>query len=146
MKKRIFAIVMAVIMVSTLFIGAIPAMAAEGDCVTIRIHYHRPEGDYEGWELWAWDLDGNYKVSGTLASDGSASNDPPFKFEPNGDEVVATISVPTGTMRVGYIARYGDWVQKDIEWDQFINITGILSGTVDFYIEKLLYDYWRSKY
>ena len=136
MKKRIFAIVMAVIMVSTLFIGAIPAMAAEGDCVTIRIHYHRPEGDYEGWELWAWDLDGNYKVSGTLASDGSASNDPPFKFEPNGDEVVATISVPTGTMRVGYIARYGDWVQKDIEWDQFINITGILSGTVDFYIES----------
>ena len=136
MKKRIFAIVMAVIMVTTLFIGAIPAMAANDGGVTIRIHYHRPEGDYEGWELWAWDLDGNYKVSGTLATDGSASNDPPFKFEPNGDEVVATINVPTGTMRVGYIARYGNWEKKDIEWDQFINITGILSGTVDFYIES----------
>ena len=136
MKKRIFAIVMAVIMVSTLFIGAIPAMAANDGGVTIRIHYHRPEGDYEGWELWAWDLDGNYEVSGTLATDGTPSTAPPFKFEPNGDEVVATINVPTGTMRVGYIARYGNWEQKDIEWDQFINITGILSGTVDFYIES----------
>ena len=80
MKKRIFAIVMAVIMVTTLFIGAIPAMAAE-DGITIRIHYHRPDGDYEGWELWAWDLDGNYEVAGTLATDGSATKAPPYKFE-----------------------------------------------------------------
>ena len=135
MKKRIFAILMAAVMVMTLVIGAIPAMAAEGG-VTIRIHYHRPEGDYEGWELWAWDLDGNYEVSGTLATDGTPTNAPPFKFEPNGDEVVATLTVPTGTMRVGYIARYGNWEKKDVEHDQFINITGILSGTVDFYIES----------
>ena len=136
MKKRILAIVMAVVMVTTLLVGAIPAMAAGDSFVTIRIHYHRPDGNYEGWELWSWDLDGNYKVSGTLASDGTASNDPPFKFEPNGDEVVATITVPTGTMRVGYIVRYGNWEQKDVEHDQFINITGILTGTVDFYVES----------
>ena len=135
MKKRIFALVMAVIMVTTLIIGAIPAMAAE-DGITIRIHYHRPDGDYEGWELWAWDLDGNYDVSGTLASDGTATNAPPYKFEPGDDEVVATITVPTGTMRIGYIARKGEWVEKDVAHDQFINITGILTGTVDFYIES----------
>lgn len=136
MKKRIFALVMAVIMVTTLFIGAIPAMAANEGGITIRIHYHRPEGDYEGWELWAWDEDGNYKVSGTLATDGSATQAPPYKFEPGTDEIVCTINVPTGTMKVGYIVRYGEWTQKDVEHDQFINITGILSGTVDFYIES----------
>ena len=48
MKKRIFAIVMAVIMVATLVIGAVPAMAANEGGVTIRIHYHRPDGNYEG--------------------------------------------------------------------------------------------------
>ena len=63
MKKRIFAILMAVIMVMTLVIGAVPAMAADGT-ITVRIHYHRPEGDYEGWELWAWDLDGKSDVNG----------------------------------------------------------------------------------
>ena len=144
MKKRIFAILMAAVMVMTLVIGAIPAMAAEDGVVTIRIHYHRPDGDYEGWELWSWDLDGNYEVSGSLASDGTPTNAPPYKLEPSGDEVVATITVPTGTMRVGYIIRYGEWKGKDNDsspgandgYDQFINITGILSGTVDFYIES----------
>ena len=135
MKKRIFALVMAVIMVTTLFIGAIPAMAAN-EGITIRIHYHRPEGDYEGWELWAWDEDNKKSISGTLASDGSATEEPPYKFEPNGDEVVATIKVPTGSMRIGYIVRYGDFEQKDVKHDQFVNLTGILSGTVDFYVES----------
>ena len=87
MKKRIFAIVMAVIMVTTLVLGAIPAMAAEGS-VTIRIHYHRPDGDYEGWEIWAWDEDGNYDISGTLASDGTASIAPPFKLEQGDRDVI----------------------------------------------------------
>ena len=136
MKKRIFAIVMAVIMVATLVIGAVPAMAANEGGVTIRIHYHRPDGNYEGWSLWAWDEDKKYDVSGKLDPDGTNTDAPPYKFEKNGDEVVATITVPTGTMRVGYIVREGDWVNKDVGWDQFINITGILRGTIDFYIES----------
>jgi pullulanase len=136
MKKRIFAILMAVIMVMTLVIGAMPTMAADEGTITVRIHYHRPDGDYEGWELWSWDLDGKSDVSGTSAKDGSAVTAPPYKFEAGTDEVVATITVPTGTMRIGYIARFGEWVKKDVaDYDQFINLTGILSGTVDFYIE-----------
>ena len=58
MKKRIFAIVMAVIMVTSLIAGAVPALAAEEDMITIRVHYHREDGNYEGWQLWSWDLDG----------------------------------------------------------------------------------------
>ena len=143
MKKRIFALVMAVIMVTTLFIGAIPAMAAEGS-ITIRILYHRPDGEYTDWQLWSWDLDGNYDITGVSVSDGTTVTAPPYKFEEGTDEVVATITVPTGTMRVGYIVRYGEWKDKDTNsspgaddaWDQFINITGILSGTVDFYVES----------
>ena len=136
MKKRIFAIVMAVIMVMTLVVGAIPAMAAN-DGITVRIHYHRPEGDYEGWELWCWvEGQSQFKVSGTLASDGTATQDPPYKLEEGDGEMVCTINVPTGAMKVGYIVRYGNWENKDVEHDQFINLTGILSGTVDFYVES----------
>ena len=126
MKKRIFAILMAVIMVTSLVIGAIPAMAAEeSDTITIRFHYHRDDGNYEGWEMWFWDPDAISELN------------PPYGFEAdeNGD-MVATIQVKTGTTRVGYIVRYGEWVTKDVDYDQFINITGILSGTVDFYVES----------
>ena len=136
MKKRIFAIVMAVIMVTSLIAGAVPALAAEEDMITIRVHYHREDGNYEGWQLWSWDLDGKYSVTGTSATSSVETTEPPFKFEEGDGDVVATIKVPTGTMRVGYIVRYGDWEKKDIDYDQHINITGILSGTVDFYVES----------
>ncbi len=136
MKKRIFAIVMAVIMVTSLIAGAVPALAAEEDMITIRVHYHREDGNYEGWQLWSWDLDEKYSVTGTSATSSVETTEPPFKFEEGDGDVVATIKVPTGTMRVGYIVRYGDWEKKDIDYDQHINITGILSGTVDFYVES----------
>ena len=136
MKKRIFAIVMAVIMVTSLIAGAVPALAAEEDMITIRVHYHREDGNYEGWQLWSWDLDGKYSVTGTSATSSVETTEPPFKFEEGDGDVVATIKVPTGTMRVGYIVRYGDWEKKDIDYDQHINLTGILSGTVDFYVES----------
>ena len=129
MKKRIFAILMAVIMVTSLVIGAIPAMAAEDNTITIRVHYHREDGNYEGWNMWHWDPDGISELS------------PPYYFEEgeNGD-MVSTIQVKTGTTKVGYIVRYSiptnEWEAKDVGYDQFINLTGILSGTIDFYIES----------
>ena len=135
MKKRILSILLTLVMVLSLFVGAIPSMASS-DGITIRIHYHRPDGDYEDWDLWAWNQDGPYDVSGKQSPDGTPTDTPPFMFEPNGDEVVATITVPTGTMRVGYIVRQVDWAGKDVPYDQFINITGILAGTIDFYIES----------
>ncbi|MBQ7346242.1 MAG: type I pullulanase [Oscillospiraceae bacterium] len=134
MKKRIFAVLMAVIMVATLVCGAVPAMAADGE-ITIRIHYHREDGNYEGWELWSWDYDGKGDVVGT-APDGTETNGAPYAYEQGEDEVIFTIRVKAGTMRVGYIVRYGEWEAKDVEFDQHINITGILSGTVDFYVES----------
>ena len=123
MKKRIFAMLMALIMVATLIGGAIPALA-DSDTITIRLHYHREDGNYEGWEMWFWD------------DDGISSLAPPYQFEEVDGDMIATVQVKTGTCKVGYIVRQGNWVSKDIEHDQFINITGVLSGTVDFYVES----------
>ena len=123
MKKRILGILMAILMVASLVVGAIPAMAAE-DEITIRFHYNRPEGDYEGWEMWLWDMDGITAL------------EPPYDLVVNGDEAVCEFKVKTGTCKIGYIVRYGEWEKKDVEYDQHINITGVLSGTVDFYVES----------
>ena len=119
MKKRIFGILMALIMVASLFVGAIPASADE-DTVTVRFHYKRADGEYEGWEMWLWDMHGITTL------------DPPYELvvdEENGD-AVCEFQVKTGTCQIGYIVRKNGWEQKDVAHDQHINITGVLSGTV----------------
>ena len=123
MKKRIFAILMALIMVVSLVAGAVPALAAEAS-ITLKLHYHREDGNYEGWEMWFWDPDATSEL------------EPPYQFEDENGEMVATINLVPGTMQVGFIVRLGEWEAKDIEADQFIDITGILEGTVHYYVES----------
>ncbi len=135
MKKRIVSILLAVIMVATLICGAIPTMAADRGDIIIRIHYHREDGDYTNWQLWAWDFDGKGNIYGT-GLDGSPTDSAAYAYEEGEDEVIFTIGAKSGTMRIGYIVRKGEWEAKDVEFDQHINITGILSGTVDFYVES----------
>ena len=125
MKKRILTLLLALVMVASLVAGALPAFAAEG-AITLRLHYHREDGEYESWEMWFWD---NAAVPTT-------NLEPPYQFEEIDGEMVCEIKLNTGTMELGYIVRYGDWIAKDIEDDQFIELTGILSGTVDVYVES----------
>ena len=126
MKKRIMSIMLALVMLVSLVAGAVPALA-DDDGITIRLHYDRSEAEdpsYEGWNMWFWDYDG------------ITSLEPPYEFEEIDGEMIATIKVKTGTTKVGYIVRQGEWVAKDVDYDQFINLTGILSGTVDFYVKS----------
>ena len=130
MKKRILSIVLALIMLISLVAGAVPALAAEDEGITIRLHYHREDGLYTdpetsaNWEMWFWD------------PAGITTLEPPYQFEEVDGEMIATVVVKPGTTSVGYIVRLGEWVDKDIQEDQFIDITGILGGTLDFYVES----------
>ena len=118
LKKILTALVMLCLMISILPANTL----AVNDDITLRIHYYRPDGDYDGWNLWLWDNDGYYET------------EPLYQFEAGNNEMICTVTVPTGTKHVGYIVRYGEWEKKDVEHDQFINLNGILSGTIDFYI------------
>ena len=122
---------MALVLIMSVVSGVTTALAASE--ITIHLHYHRPNGDYEGWQLWAWDRDGERDITG-IDPDGSPTDVPAYGYEPGEDEVIFTIQAETGTNYIGYILRYGEWESKDVDWDQYINITGILSGTVDFYV------------
>ena len=125
MKKRIITLLLALVMVASLIGGAIPALAGEGD-ITLRLHYHREDGNYEGWNMWFWD---NAAVPST-------NLEPPYEFVVTDNEAVCEIKLNTGTMELGYIVRLGDWIEKDIEEDQFIDLTGVLSGTIDVYVKS----------
>lgn len=88
--------------------------------VVLKLHYHRADSDYSPWSVWFWD-------------EGKDGSDNPFADE-NG-EMVATYEPSPGTVNVGFIVRTQDW-GKDIDEDQFIDISEMVSGTVDVYVES----------
>ncbi|WP_024864680.1 type I pullulanase [Butyrivibrio sp. FCS014] len=119
--NNVIALLMAVVMAVTMFAGigmSITVRADEG--VTLKLHYHREDGNYDGWDVWMW-------------PDGGEGEGIPFEDE-NG-EMVATYSVPAGKTKVGYIVRTQDW-DKDVDMDQFIDLSEVVSGTVHAYVES----------
>ena len=117
--KRFLALLLALVLV--LGIAVVPAAAAGEDGVVIKLHYNRPDGVYDDWSVWFWNL-------------GEEGVDIPFAKE-NG-EVVATYNVKPGVTSVGFIVKLPGWAEKDVNEDQFIDIAAYVSGTVHVYVES----------
>lgn len=122
MKRRIKAFFLAMLMVLTTvlsaFTGIVEVKAAEE--LTLKLHYHREDEAYDGWDVWLWEVGG----------DGAA-----YEFAEEDGEMVATKVITPGVTSVGFIVRTADW-SKDIDKDQFIDISEMVSGTVHIYVES----------
>ena len=99
--------------------------------ITINLHYLREDGAYDGWSVWFW-------VAGVEGTDN------PFGTEADDKGVVCTKTFPAGSESVGFIVRTADW-QKDWGEDQFIDLKGILAGTVDVYVNSGVAGYTMEK-
>ncbi len=118
-SKRVISALLALILVLAL---ACPAFAAESEQgVVLKLHYHRPDGDYTDWSVWFWNV-------------GAEGVDIPFAEE-NGEQV-ATFPVKPGVTSVGYIVKLPGWAAKDVNKDQFIDVAAYVSGTVHVYVES----------
>ena len=88
--------------------------AAEGTKVIF--HYHRDDGNYDGWNMYYWDDADNSKF-------GSVS----FTAEDSFGKV-AILSTNNSISKMGVIVRKSvdgnDWASKDWEADRFITISG----------------------
>ena len=122
MKNR-FVRILSLILVLVLCAGFVRtiAFATPEDTVVIKLHYHRPDGDYTDWSVWFWNL-------------GQEGVDVPF-VEENG-EMVATFQVAPGATSVGYIVKLPGWAAKDVNEDQFIDVAAYTSGTIHAYVES----------
>ena len=92
--------------------------------ITLKLHYYRKDGKYstdEGsWNAWLW----TDKVGGKQ-----------YDFVEENGEMVATMEVGgRATTSINYIIRLGEWKQKDVDADQSIDVSDIVSGTVHFYV------------
>lgn len=89
--------------------------------ITVNLHYLRADSNYTGWNVWFWS-DG----------DGKAYN---FEEESKDDKgMVTSITLAPGTLKLGFIVRLNEWEAKDTENDRFVDLSEVLSGTVDVYV------------
>lgn len=119
MKKRIFAFLAVLVMLVTMIPGNLQVANAAEELI-LKLHYHRADNNYEGWDVWLWEK----------GKDGKG-----YPFAEENGEMVATMSVTPGVTEVGFIVRTASWT-KDINADQFIDIAEMVSGTVHIYVES----------
>lgn len=72
------------------------------------VHYHRPDGKYEGWNLWGW------PENGDGASHAFAGSDVFGRY--------AIVPFAKAPKRAGFIVRRGNWEEKDFDQDRFVEI------------------------
>jgi hypothetical protein len=92
--------------------------------VTVKFHYTREAGDYEGWNMWTWSDEG----------------DQPLKFEKDGDSMCATGTYKPCSKELGYIVRLSqpdnDWAGKDVDANRSVDLRFVLGGTVHVYLTQ----------
>jgi len=97
-----------------------PAVAED---LTVRVHYHRYDGNYNGWNLWLW----------PEGADGSA-----YEFNDLDDfGAVADIVLPDASLvnNLGFIVRLNDWEAKDVDSDRYMKVSKMgEDGILDVYL------------
>ena len=98
----------------------------DDNTVTIRIHYTRPDGNYDGWNLWVWGSNlGGHRVD--------------FAEELVDGAKVATIVLDNARdhQNISFKERLSvegdDWKEQG-SMDRSIDLSTIVSGTIDYYI------------
>lgn len=99
----------------TVLSSALPAVAVP-DTVTLTVHYQRPGGDYNGWNLWIWKNSDKDSLDTPISSNGiqfTGSDD-------FGKNVTLKIEGMSSFKDVGIIVRLNEWAAKDVDIDRFI--------------------------
>ena len=111
MKRRVRAMFLALLMVfTTVFTVVSPAEVKADGTKTIIIHYNRPDGEYDNWDIWAWPKD-------------QEGSEVPFSYSDDFGKV-AVIQKSGDFTELGFIIRRPDWSEKDVGEDQFITLKG----------------------
>nr|WP_041076287.1 type I pullulanase [Thermotoga caldifontis] len=119
--KRILPLVLMLLLVSLLCFAE----------TTIVVHYHRYDGNYEGWNLWIWPVE-------PISQEGSA-----YRFDDSDDfGVKATIVLPMDLTKVGIIVRLREWEMKDVAKDRFIEIE---NGYAEVWLMQGVEEIFRTK-
>ncbi len=126
--KRLTAALLALALCIGLMGSNAHTFTAKAADLVLKVHYHRTDEKYDGWDVWLWEA----------GKDGAG-----YPFAKENGEMVATKVITPGTSSVGFIVRTASWT-KDVNEDQFIDISEMISGTVHVYIESGVKGYTKK--
>lgn len=109
------------------------ATARDGKSLLV-LHYHRPDGIYEGWGVWGW-ADNQEGFATSFAKEDAFGK-------------VAFVELDAGTAHANFIVRRGDWEQKDVGHDRSIRLGAdrvaevwLISGDPNVYTDPSQLDF-----
>lgn len=108
-------------------LGDVMDTRADND-VKLTVHYQRKNQDYEGWNLWLWPKGGQGEQVDFTGEDDF------------GKTLEVTKSSDSGSF--GFIVRKGNWDEKDVDKDRFIEVSGneaeiwLVEGEETIYTEE----------
>jgi pullulanase len=112
--KRTFLLGIAVLSSLGMTFEIIP-VKAEGTS-TLIVNYYRFDGNYTDWDLWLWPHQPTAGNGGAYDFDGET-----------GFGKILTLTLAgsplEGSTSIGLIARKGEWVEKDVGIDRFVDLT-----------------------
>lgn len=89
--------------------------------VTIEVHYIRYDEEYEGWNLWLWAGEG----------DGQSYS---FKADESGVKTEIILDHVSAETQVGILVRKGNWEEKDVEVDRFLDLSRVRDGKLTVWL------------
>ncbi|HAS73480.1 MAG TPA: type I pullulanase [Clostridiales bacterium UBA8960] len=123
MKKTLSMILILFLLVGTMPIFELSSASAVVEALEVVIHYHRFDGNYEGWNLWIW----------AKGKDGSS-----FEFNTEdayGKKAEIRLEALGDAEEIGFIIRKGEWEAKDVESDRFVPIDKVNeAGQLEIYL------------
>ncbi|MCD4714906.1 MAG: type I pullulanase [Clostridiales bacterium] len=118
MKKKISMLLLLILLVTS-----VPIHSFAADQTEMIIHYHRFDGNYEGWNMWIWPNGQN----------GTAYE---FSEEDEFGKVARVMLEDIADIEeIGFIVRKGEWEAKDVDSDRFVPTSQIdEEGNLEFYL------------
>lgn len=126
MKRTSMLLVLLLLLSPVLTLGGVLYPQADSK-VSLTIHYQREGKDYDGWNLWLWPKGGQGEQIDFTGEDAF------------GKTVTVERTSDTGTF--GFLVRKGNWEEKDVDQDRFIEVSGsaaeiwLLEGDETIYTE-----------
>lgn len=124
-KRKIILLVVMMFFALPIFLKP-KNMANAAEQIQVNIHYHRYDGNYDGWNIWSW-----------IGSKEGAG------YEFNGEDEFGKIATYTmeleeDTKEIGFIVRHSTesnpWNQKDCTEDRFMDLSYAIDGRIDIYV------------
>ena len=117
-RVRVLAAISSAIALVASLIAAPPAMALGVDTVHVKVHYQRPAGDYDTWNVYTWrNDDGSGKDVGV--------DDKVFAFTAGEDAFGKIAQIDVSGMApyksLGFLIRKGTTWTKDVSVDRFLS-------------------------